>query len=104
MISGSLNIANIAVTPQDKERLDSVQPGDNEIFPLPTYAWHREESQDKVRVKKGHIFKTWQTLKNSNFLFYPHETLWKWLPHEVIMFTKFHESWKKDVDFYQCPS
>ena len=30
-----------------------------------------------------------------------HETLGNLLPHEVIIFTKFHEDWTKIVDFYQ---
>ena len=40
---------------------------------------------------------------------YPHETWWKWLPHEVIIFTKFHEDRTKIMDFllmanfWKCP-
>ena len=37
--------------------------------------------------------------KRSKFLFYPNETLWKWLSHEVIIFPKFHEDMTKNVDF-----
>ena len=29
----------------------------------------------------------------------PHETLWKWYHHELIIFTKFHQDWTKSVDF-----
>ena len=38
-------------------------------------------------------------IKNSHFWFYPHETLWKWLSHEVMIFIKFHEDMTKNVDF-----
>ena len=31
----------------------------------------------------------------------PCETWWKWLPHELIIFTKFHEHWTKIVDYHQ---
>ena len=39
----------------------------------------------------------------------PYETWWKWLTHDVINFTKFHEDWTKIVDFllrvnfWMCP-
>ena len=38
-----------------------------------------------------------------------HETWWKWLSHEVIIFTKFHKDWITIVDFlllanfWTCP-
>ena len=32
-------------------------------------------------------------------MFNSHETLWKWLPYEVMIFTKFHEDTTKIVDF-----
>ena len=38
-------------------------------------------------------------LKDPHFLYYLHETLWKWFPHEMIIFTKFYEDWGKNVDF-----
>ena len=36
--------------------------------------------------------------KKSTFLFNPHETLWKWLPQLVIIFTEFLEDRIKNVD------
>ena len=59
--------------------------------------------------KKQHTFKNWPIIKNPQFLSYPHEIWWKWLPHEVIIFTKFHEDRTKIVDFllmanfWKCP-
>ena len=38
-------------------------------------------------------------MKNPQFLSNPHETLVKLLPHQVIIFKKFHEDWTKIVDF-----
>ena len=38
-------------------------------------------------------------VKHSQFLFFSHKTLWKWLPHEMIIFTKFHEDRTKNVNF-----
>ena len=29
---------------------------------------------------------------------YPHDTHWKWLPQEVIIFTKFHKVWTKNAN------
>ena len=55
------------------------------------------------------MFKDWPLIKNPQFLSYPHETWWKWLPHEVIIFTKFHKDWTKYVifslmaNFLMCP-
>ena len=37
--------------------------------------------------------------KNPQFLLYSHETLWKWLSHKLIIFTKFHEDRTKNADF-----
>ena len=31
---------------------------------------------------------------------YSHETWWKWLPHDIIIFAKFHEDSTKIVDFF----
>ena len=31
-------------------------------------------------------------------MFYSQETWWKWLPHDMIIFTKFHENQTKNVD------
>ena len=37
--------------------------------------------------------------KNPYFLSNLHETWWKWLSHEAIIFTNFHKDWTKIVDF-----
>ena len=42
--------------------------------------------------------KNWPLVQNPHFLSYPHETLWKWLNYELIIFTKFHEDRTKNVD------
>ena len=56
----------------------------------------------KVWVKKkGPTFKNWPLVKNLHFLTYRHETWGKSLAREVIIFTKFHEDWAKNVDFLQ---
>ena len=34
-------------------------------------------------------------VKNLQFLSYPHETWLKWLPHELVILTKFHEDRRK---------
>ena len=52
----------------------------------------------KVWEKTGHVQKL-ASNKNPQFLSNPYETWWKWLPHEVIIFTKFHKDWTKIVDF-----
>ena len=49
--------------------------------------------------KKGPTFKNWLLVKNPQFLSNPNETWWKYLSHEVTILTKFHEDWRKDVDF-----
>ena len=41
----------------------------------------------------------WRIVKNPHLLSNPYETLWKWLPHELIIFTKFHKDRTKNVDF-----
>ena len=38
-------------------------------------------------------------MKNPYFWSSPHENLRKWLSHDVIIFTKFHEDMTKNVDF-----
>ena len=38
-------------------------------------------------------------VKNPQFWLYPHETWSKEQPHEVVIFTKFHEDRAKTVDF-----
>ena len=54
----------------------------------------------KVRIKKKRdTFKHWLLVKNPQFLLYSYETLWKWLPHELIIFTNFHGDRTKNVDF-----
>ena len=53
----------------------------------------------KSEAKKPDTFKNWPLMKNPQFLSYPHETWWKWLPHEAIILTKFHKDWTKIVDF-----
>ena len=53
----------------------------------------------KVRVKKMRHIKKLAISKNSTICFYSLETLWKWLPHEVNIFTNFHEDSTKNVDF-----
>ena len=63
-----------------------------------------ENQQTLVYVVKSDEIKTrhvqnWPVIKNPHFWSYPHETLWKWLSHEVIIFTKFHEDMTKNVDF-----
>ena len=45
------------------------------------------------------MLKNWPLVKNPQFSSYPHETWWKWLPQEIIVFTNFHEDWTKIVDF-----
>jgi len=42
--------------------------------------------------------KTWALVKNLQFLSNPRETWWKWLPHELIILTKFHWDWTETVD------
>ena len=54
---------------------------------------------NKVWVKNPHTFKNWPLIKHPQFLSNSHETLRELLPHEVIIFTKFHEDWKKIVYF-----
>ena len=49
--------------------------------------------------EKLHTFKNWPLIKNSQFLSNPFETLGKLLPHEEIIFIKFHDDWTKIVDF-----
>ena len=59
--------------------------------------------------KKQDKFKNWPLIKNSQVLVNPFETWWKWLAHEIIIFTKFHKDWTKIVDlllmanFLACP-
>ena len=53
----------------------------------------------KVWVKKQDTFKDWPSVKHPCFWFYSNETWWKWLLHEAIIFTKFHEDWTKVADF-----
>ena len=50
--------------------------------------------------KKPDTSKSWSLIKNPQFLSNTYETLWKWLPHEVIIFTKFHKDWTKIVNFH----
>ena len=49
--------------------------------------------------KKPHTFKNWSLIETPQFLSNPHETWKKWLTHKAIIFPKFHEDWKKIVDF-----
>ena len=63
----------------------------------------------KSEQKKRETSKSWPLIKNPQFLSNPYETWWKWLPHEAIIFTKFHEDGTKIVDFlllanfWKCP-
>ena len=63
----------------------------------------------KSEAKKRDNFKYCWKIKNPQFLSYPHETWQKYSPHEVIIFTKFHEDRTKIVDFlsmanfWKCP-
>ena len=56
--------------------------------------------ENKDWNKKRPRFKSWPIVKSPQFLSNPHETWWKWLPHEVIIFTKLG-TWElnKTVDF-----
>ena len=54
----------------------------------------------KSESKKGPTLKNWPLVKNPHFLSYPHVTLYKWLAHEEIIFTIFHEDCTKNVDFF----
>ena len=62
--------------------------------------WNEVKSVNKIESeeRKGHIQKL--TIgKKSTFW-----TLCNWLPHEVIIFTKFYEDRAKNIDFfYQWP-
>ena len=51
----------------------------------------------KSEQKKPDTFKNWPMIKNPQFS--SHETWWKLLPHEVIIFTKFHEDRTKIKNF-----
>ena len=53
----------------------------------------------KVWEKKRHTFKNWPLIKNPHFCPIFMKLGQKKLTHEVIIFTKFHEDWKKIVDF-----
>ena len=50
------------------------------------------------RKKTRHIQK-FANDKKSTFFVDPCEIWWKWSPHEMIIFIKFHEDWTKTVDF-----
>jgi len=52
----------------------------------------------KVWAKRMGQVKNWPCIKNPQFSSHPYE-IWKWLPHMIIFFTKFHEDWTKIVDF-----
>ena len=49
--------------------------------------------------KKPNWAKNSLLVKNPQFWLYPHETWSKEQPHEVVIFTKFHEDRAKTVDF-----
>ena len=49
--------------------------------------------------KKPDTSKSWPLIKNPQFLSNPYENWWKWLPHEVIIFTNFRKDWTKIVEF-----
>ena len=53
----------------------------------------------QLNVKQD-TFKNWPLIKNPQFLSNHHETRGKWLPHEVIIFTKFHKDRTKIMDFF----
>ena len=88
-----------------KNRLLAQQNFQNEInekdkflkICFPSYIFFKEDT--KVWGKKRDTFKNQPLIRNPQFLSYPHETWWKWLPHEVIIFTKFHEDRTKIVGF-----
>ena len=50
-------------------------------------------------AKKPDWAKNSLVVKNLQFWLYPHETWSKEQPHEVVIFTKFHEDRAKTVDF-----
>ena len=49
--------------------------------------------------KKWHTFKNWSLVKNIKSFSSPYETWWNFSFHVAIIFTKFHEDWRKIVDF-----
>ena len=55
----------------------------------------------KSESKKRDTFKNWPLVKDPQFWFYFHESLWKWKTLEVIIFTKFHEDRTRSGDFLQ---
>ena len=56
-----------------------------ELFWLESKVWVKE---NKKRSKIGYWL-----VKNQKILSNPDETWWKWLAHDDIIFTKFHEDW-----------
>ena len=52
---------------------------------------HISQSTKSKSKKNPDTLKNWPLVKNPQFLSNPHETWSKWLTHEVIIFTKFHE-------------
>ena len=62
------------------------------------YFWYsfgtKSPSKKTVQVQKL------ATIKDPQFLSNPQETWWKYLPHEVIIFSKFHEDRTKNVDLF----
>ena len=53
----------------------------------------------RCEEKKGHIQKLAINKKSTIFI-QSSWNLWKMIAYEVIIFTKFHEDWKKSLDFF----
>ena len=53
---------------------------------IKTYYYYHRDCK-----KNPDTLKNWPLVKNPQFVSNPHETSSKWLTHEVIIFTKFHE-------------
>ena len=53
------------------------------------------QSLSKKNRTRSNIGQWWKIASFSNL----QETWWKWLPHEVFIFTKFHEDLKKIMEF-----
>ena len=81
------------------QKLETLPLNTPKIWPLPSKYLPFREGKCKVWAKKPDTLKNWPSMRNPQFLSYPHETWWKWSSHEVIIFTKFHEDKAKIVDF-----
>ena len=61
--------------------------------------WMLQGQNKSLRGKMRHVW-NWPLVKNLQFLFYSHETWWKWLSHELIIITKFYEDGTKNFVFF----